>query len=67
MCIRLMINAHLGPTSTCVHNEIVYIHDIPQARANGLQSCVMVIRILRDLCQRVPTWGPLNSWVSFLF
>ncbi|ROT83405.1 Zinc finger RNA-binding protein [Penaeus vannamei] len=33
-----------------------------QARANGLQSCVMVIRILRDLCQRVPTWGPLNSW-----
>ncbi|XP_068230966.1 zinc finger RNA-binding protein isoform X4 [Palaemon carinicauda] len=33
-----------------------------QARANGLQSCVMVIRILRDLCQRVPTWAPLNNW-----
>ncbi|XP_069948555.1 zinc finger RNA-binding protein isoform X3 [Cherax quadricarinatus] len=37
-----------------------------QARANGLQSCVMVIRILRDLCQRVPTWGPLNSWAMEL-
>ncbi|XP_076034745.1 zinc-finger protein 72D isoform X2 [Oratosquilla oratoria] len=37
-----------------------------KARANGLQSCVMVIRILRDLCQRVPTWGPLNSWAMEL-
>ncbi|XP_071558805.1 zinc finger RNA-binding protein isoform X2 [Temnothorax nylanderi] len=33
-----------------------------QARATSLQSCVMVIRIMRDLCNRVPTWGPLNSW-----
>ncbi|KAK3870153.1 hypothetical protein Pcinc_024583 [Petrolisthes cinctipes] len=41
-------------------------HTFPQARANGLQSCVMVIRILRDLCQRVPTWGPLNSWAMEL-
>ena len=24
----------------------------------------MVIRIMRDLCNRVPTWGPLNPWVS---
>ncbi|KDR24131.1 Zinc finger RNA-binding protein, partial [Zootermopsis nevadensis] len=37
-----------------------------QARATGLQSCVMVIRILRDLCQRVPTWAPLNSWAMEL-
>ena len=22
----------------------------------------MVIRIMRDLCNRVPTWGPLNPW-----
>ena len=28
---------------------------LAQARANGLQSCVIVIRIMRDLCQRVPT------------
>ncbi|XP_047096715.1 zinc finger RNA-binding protein isoform X1 [Schistocerca piceifrons] len=37
-----------------------------QARATGLQSCVMVIRILRDLCQRVPTWAPLHSWAMEL-
>ncbi|XP_014872213.1 zinc finger RNA-binding protein, partial [Poecilia latipinna] len=35
-----------------------------QARANGLQSCVIIIRILRDLCQRVPTWSPFPGWVS---
>uniref|UniRef100_A0A8C8DG21 Uncharacterized protein n=1 Tax=Oncorhynchus tshawytscha TaxID=74940 RepID=A0A8C8DG21_ONCTS len=33
-----------------------------QARANGLRSCVIVIRILRDLCSRVPTWAPLHGW-----
>ncbi|XP_077989611.1 zinc finger RNA-binding protein-like isoform X2 [Glandiceps talaboti] len=37
-----------------------------QARANGLQACVIVIRILRDLCQRVPTWAPLKSWAMEL-
>ncbi len=35
-----------------------------KARANGLQSCVIIIRILRDLCQRVPTWSPFPGWVS---
>lgn len=35
-----------------------------QARANGLKSCVIVLRILRDLCNRVPTWAPLKGWVS---
>ncbi|XP_069460390.1 interleukin enhancer-binding factor 3 isoform X6 [Ambystoma mexicanum] len=33
-----------------------------QARANGLKSCVIVIRVLRDLCSRVPTWSPLRGW-----
>ncbi|XP_068192383.1 interleukin enhancer-binding factor 3 homolog isoform X2 [Antennarius striatus] len=33
-----------------------------QARANGLRSCVIVIRVLRDLCARVPTWAPLRGW-----
>ncbi|XP_051827911.1 zinc finger RNA-binding protein 2 isoform X6 [Antechinus flavipes] len=37
-----------------------------QARANGLQSCVIVIRVLRDLCQRVPTWGALPNWAMEL-
>uniref|UniRef100_A0A3Q2YUF1 Zinc finger RNA binding protein 2 n=1 Tax=Hippocampus comes TaxID=109280 RepID=A0A3Q2YUF1_HIPCM len=33
-----------------------------QARANGLQSCVIIIRVLRDLSQRVPIWGKVPSW-----
>ncbi|XP_017843902.1 zinc finger RNA-binding protein isoform X2 [Drosophila busckii] len=33
-----------------------------QARATGLQSCVMVIRILRDLCQRTASWQALPQW-----
>uniref|UniRef100_A0A8C6M7B8 Zinc finger RNA-binding protein n=1 Tax=Nothobranchius furzeri TaxID=105023 RepID=A0A8C6M7B8_NOTFU len=37
-----------------------------QARANGLQSCVIIIRILRDLCQRVPTWSPFPGWAMEL-
>ncbi|KAK3783611.1 hypothetical protein RRG08_020938 [Elysia crispata] len=37
-----------------------------QARANGLPSCVIIIRILRDLCQRVPAWTPLNEWAMEL-
>jgi len=32
-----------------------------QARANCLQSCVLIMRILRELCQRVPIWAPLNT------
>ncbi|TNM89942.1 hypothetical protein fugu_004176 [Takifugu bimaculatus] len=37
-----------------------------QARANGLQACVIIIRILRDLCQRVPTWSPFPGWAMEL-
>ncbi|RVE68701.1 hypothetical protein OJAV_G00095430 [Oryzias javanicus] len=37
-----------------------------QARANGLQSCVIIIRILRDLCQRVSTWSPFPGWAMEL-
>ncbi|KAM9329378.1 zinc finger RNA-binding protein [Gastrophryne carolinensis] len=37
-----------------------------QARANGLQSCVIIIRILHDLCQRVPTWSDFPSWAMEL-
>ena len=33
-----------------------------QARANGLKSCVIVLHILCDLCNRVPTWAPLKRW-----
>ncbi|KAM9238035.1 LOW QUALITY PROTEIN: spermatid perinuclear RNA-binding protein-like [Dugong dugon] len=33
-----------------------------QTRANGLKSCVIVLRILQDLCNRVSTWAPLKEW-----
>ncbi|KAM4887304.1 zinc finger RNA-binding protein 2 [Thomomys bottae] len=37
-----------------------------QARASGLQPCVIVIRVLRDLCRRLPTWAALPSWAMEL-
>ncbi|XP_014670630.1 PREDICTED: zinc finger RNA-binding protein-like [Priapulus caudatus] len=37
-----------------------------QARASGLQSCVIVIRIMYDLCQRVPAWSRLRTWAMEL-
>ncbi|XP_077379949.1 interleukin enhancer-binding factor 3-like isoform X1 [Festucalex cinctus] len=33
-----------------------------QAKVNNLKSAVVVIRVLRDLCIRVPTWAPLAGW-----
>lgn len=38
--------------------------DTSQARVNGLKSCVIVLRILRDMCNRHLTWEPLKGWVS---
>ncbi|XP_020603163.1 zinc finger RNA-binding protein-like [Orbicella faveolata] len=37
-----------------------------QAKANGLQSCVIIIRVMRDLCQRIPAFSPLNNWAMEL-
>ncbi|GAB1606175.1 zinc finger RNA-binding protein-like isoform X1 [Argonauta hians] len=37
-----------------------------QARATGLPSCVVVLRILRDLRQRNPIWAPLSEWAMEL-
>uniref|UniRef100_A0A182JQR3 DZF domain-containing protein n=1 Tax=Anopheles christyi TaxID=43041 RepID=A0A182JQR3_9DIPT len=37
-----------------------------QARATGLQSCVMIMRIMRDLCQRIPIWGHISQWAMEL-
>lgn len=34
------------------------------ARANSLQNCVLVIRVMRDFCLRTPTWSNLEFWVS---
>ncbi|KAF3848953.1 hypothetical protein F7725_015450 [Dissostichus mawsoni] len=33
-----------------------------QARVNGLKSCVIVLRILRDMCNRHSIWEPLKGW-----
>ncbi|XP_029997321.1 interleukin enhancer-binding factor 3-like isoform X2 [Sphaeramia orbicularis] len=33
-----------------------------QAKVSDLRSAVVVIRIMRDLCIRVPTWMPLSGW-----
>uniref|UniRef100_A0A8D3A702 Interleukin enhancer binding factor 3a n=1 Tax=Scophthalmus maximus TaxID=52904 RepID=A0A8D3A702_SCOMX len=33
-----------------------------QAKVSHLSSAVVVIRIMRDLCNRVPTWMPLSGW-----
>ncbi|XP_026740930.1 zinc finger RNA-binding protein isoform X3 [Trichoplusia ni] len=37
-----------------------------QARAATLQSCVIIIRIMRDLCRRIPNWSPLNPYAMEL-
>ncbi|XP_061130694.1 interleukin enhancer-binding factor 3-like isoform X1 [Syngnathus typhle] len=34
-----------------------------QAKVNHLKSADIVIRVLRDLCIRVPTWEPLSGWI----
>jgi len=37
-----------------------------QARANSLQNCVMVIRVVRDFCLRSPIWTNLDFWAMEL-
>ncbi len=38
-----------------------------KARAGGLPNCVIIIRILRDLRRRNPTWSSLSQWVFVFF
>ncbi|CAG0913479.1 unnamed protein product [Notodromas monacha] len=33
-----------------------------QAKAHGLQSCTMVIRIMRDFCRRESSWHCMRPW-----
>lgn len=33
-----------------------------QARASNVPNCVVIIRVLRDLCNRNTTWAPLTQW-----
>lgn len=41
----------------------LFVCSFPQARATDLKSCVVVLRILRDMCNRVAGWRPLKGWV----
>ncbi|MBN3301075.1 ZFR protein, partial [Amia calva] len=61
VCDFLLIFLSCSPGQTPVPH-----HPLTIARANGLQSCVIIIRILRDLCQRVPTWSAFPSWAMEL-
>ncbi|KAM8760591.1 spermatid perinuclear RNA-binding protein-like isoform 1-T1 [Acanthopagrus schlegelii] len=33
-----------------------------QARVTDLKSCVIILRIFRDMCNRLPVWQPLKGW-----
>ena len=35
-----------------------------QAMAHHLPSCIVTMRVLKDICRRVPAWGVLDQWVS---
>jgi len=37
-----------------------------QARANSLQHCVLVIRVMRDFCMRSPVWVNMEFWAMEL-
>jgi len=37
-----------------------------QARMGGVQSCLVILRVLRDMRQRDTTWKPVTDWVSQL-
>ncbi|XP_072521371.1 spermatid perinuclear RNA-binding protein-like [Salminus brasiliensis] len=33
-----------------------------QVRVSGTKSCLIVLRILRDICSKRPAWEPLKGW-----
>ncbi|XP_062874383.1 spermatid perinuclear RNA-binding protein-like [Trichomycterus rosablanca] len=33
-----------------------------QVRVNGRESCLVVLRIFRDICNKRPEWAPLKEW-----
>jgi zinc finger RNA-binding protein len=37
-----------------------------QARANSLQNCVLIIRVMRDFCMRSPIWANMEFWAMEL-
>lgn len=59
--LLLFCQIHFSQTNNIFFHPTGY-----QAKAAGMQTCVILIRVLRDLCQRVPTWMPLNQWAMEL-
>lgn len=35
-----------------------------QARVTDLKSCIVVMRVFRDMCNGRPEWQPVKGWVS---
>uniref|UniRef100_A0A3B4ZAJ0 Spermatid perinuclear RNA-binding protein-like n=1 Tax=Seriola lalandi dorsalis TaxID=1841481 RepID=A0A3B4ZAJ0_SERLL len=35
---------------------------VSTARVTDLKSCVIILRVLRDMCNRLPVWQPLKGW-----
>uniref|UniRef100_A0A7N4P9H2 Zinc finger RNA-binding protein n=1 Tax=Sarcophilus harrisii TaxID=9305 RepID=A0A7N4P9H2_SARHA len=64
--VHLILLSAEKPTQSLLQKITEQLSKQLLARANGLQSCVIVIRVLRDLCQRVPTWGALPDWAMEL-
>ncbi|KAF0031374.1 hypothetical protein F2P81_015929 [Scophthalmus maximus] len=62
MDLELVLMCRDKPTQTLLDNVC---HNLPtqiEARVNGLKSCVIVLRILRDMCNRHTVWEPLKGW-----
>ena len=53
---------HSGEEALAELRHIKWFH----SRALSRHSCMVVIRILRDLCQRNPTWSLLKCWPTEL-
>ncbi|CAD7675105.1 unnamed protein product [Nyctereutes procyonoides] len=62
-CVEPKMQVTITLTSPIIQEENMREGD---ARANGLQSCVIIIRILQDLGQTVPTWSDFPSWAMEL-
>jgi len=61
-------NGQVDPPDVLDHDRCIYalaeLRHVKwfHSRALSRHSCTVVIRILRDLCQRNPTWSPLKCW-----
>jgi hypothetical protein len=31
-----------------------------------MQSCLVILRVMRDICRRIPVWNVVSDWVGFL-